>query len=233
MRKAPPSAEILGRLDPVTLVLRSSLKKAIDRTRRFLEPREEWDPSYAPCRVRLEARQLIKAAAASREIDVREDDEERAASEFEVWRVPNIGLQFFRDGIIAKVLKRSSDPDMPIPVSGSRKRIGFCNQQRDWIPHPTNKDAPHRWSEWNVFYLWDWNAKHHFSRLSVILPSAGGTSKVDMAYYWIADVPLLSTARGATSVEYGTGHTQPPLIEDVPGYGLPEDDTETGTNEPQ
>lgn len=232
MRQAPPPAEVLGRLDPVTRLLRTSLRKAVDRARRFLAARDEWDPYYAPCRVRLEARTLIKSAAAAKDIDVREDDEEPAGSDFEIARVPNIGLQFFRDGIVAKVLKRSTDPDMPLPVSASRKRIGFCNQQRDWIPHPTDTSVPPRWSDWNVFYLWDWNTKHHFSRLSVILPSAGGKSKVDMAYHWIVDIPLLSSARDATP-EYGKGQLQPPLIEDVPGYTLPEDDTETGTNEPQ
>lgn len=208
----------------MTIVLRSALKKSVARTRRFLNQRGEWDPYYAAARVRLEARQFIRLHS----LEVSEDEDEHTSADFESSPQANIGLQFFCRGVVAKVLKRSTDPDMPLPTSASKKRNGFYSQQRQFLPHPTLKDLI-RVPEWNAVYLWDCNEDHLFSRLSVALPRTGGR-KADMSYYWMVDIPLLSTVRDST-VEYGAFHNQQTLIDDVPGIGLPEDETETGTND--
>ena len=225
MRVVPTPEEVLERLEPVTVALRSSLRKGTDRARKFLEGRGEWDPYYAASRTRFEARSLLKQAA----LDIVSDDDEGASeTTYEVGDVSNIGLEFFLGGILAKVLKRTNDPKYPLAPSNSAKRNGFCNQQRQIVRNLRQPEAPLRLSDWNAIYLWDCDEARRFSDLLLVLPRTGGKRKEQITWYWIAKIAV--TATGDVDVEYGQYHTQQILIEDVP-ITLPEADRTAEGNE--
>lgn len=206
------------------MVVRSVLSKSIKRARKFItSPGRDWDPYYFSSRIRYEARQLFKAQS----LDASEDGDETSTPSIESNLLPNIGIQFFRSGVLAKVLKRSSDPEVPLPVPHSKKRIAFYNQQFQAVPHPRFGNQM-RQSEWNTVYLWDYNEDLHFSSLALACPRKGGNSKQLVDWHWIVDIPILSTAQ-RSNVSYRDDRQQT-LIDDVP-IGLPEDDLETGTNQ--
>src|SRR6202035_1305542 len=152
MKEGPKPEDILARLEPVTVSLKAALRKAITRARRFLNDRREFDPIYFAARIRLEARRFLALDS----LEMSEESDEASTLGTELMPIPNIGLQFFRDGVLAKLLKRSDDVEMPLPVPASNKRVGFYNQQEQMVA--VKSGAVHK-SQWNTTYLWRYNDK--------------------------------------------------------------------------
>lgn len=226
MRDAPNAAEVLGRLEPVTANLRTVLHKSVKRAYTFLHNRGEWDPFYFATRIRFEARCFLKLQT----LETIEDEDETATPEIESNRLPNIGLQFFHRGILAKVLKRSGDPEMPLPIPSSRKRIGFYNQQRQIVPSKSVSNDV-RFSEWNALYLWDYDEEHKLSHLALACPKTGGKNKSSVSWHWIVELPLQSV--GQPQISYGEADRELTLSEDILEIRRSEDEAEfeTGTDQ--
>jgi|SRR5579862_746565 len=226
MSDTPNPDEVLDRLQPVTDSLRGVLHKSVKRARSFLHSRGEWDPFYFATRIRFEARCFLRLQT----LETLEDPDETATPEIESNRLPNIGLQFFRKGVLAKVLKRSTDPEMPLPVPSSLRRIGFYNQQRQMVA-PRSPSDKVRLSELNTLYLWDCDESHKLSHFSLACPKTGGKNKRLVSWHWIIDLPLLSI--GQPQVNYGEEDRSLTLSEDILEIRRPEDETETGTGTDQ
>ena len=226
MSSTPNPPEVLGLLEPVTASLRTVLHKSVKRARSFLHSRGEWDPFYFATRIRFEARCFLRLQS----LETLEDPDETTTPEFESNRLPNIGLQFFHRGVLAKVLKRSSDPDIPLPVPSSRRRIGFYNQQRQIVPRRAASNEV-RLSELNTLYLWDCDDSRKLSYFALACPKTGGKNKQLVSWHWIINLPLLSV--GQPQVNYGEEDRTITLSEDILEIRRPEEETgpETGTDQ--
>jgi hypothetical protein len=223
---APNAASIQSRLEPATAVVAKILGKSIDRAGRFFKvPGRQFCPNTFATLVRFEARGMFKI----QQLDSSDDDDEPQMTGIETQTLPNIGLQLFHDGILAKILKASPGAKLPMPTSTSR--IAYYDQHPR-IVHERRTNSL-RTAELNTVYLWDCDEHHKLSSLALVCPSRGGWNKSDNDYFWSVPIPLKSSERHIAVIKFGE-----PMTEAIPMFGdLPitraKDHIEFGINDAQ
>lgn len=174
----------------------------------FLDRNQPVDASLFPNLVRYFAKRFL----ADRNIEVVDElAPHQPSGEFETIPLSNNGLCIVR-GRYAIRIRKSDDGQIPVPGKSVALQL-FYRQQ----PLPFNLiNGPAQIVDTSLLLLWDVDLQHHLTRLTLVRPRDGGTSRSSVESDWSIPLANPMTSRRSPAIAQPAEELEEIQLLDVP-----------------